>query len=103
MPQGFIAAQDGYTDRTDRIIEGVPRLKKCVDDCLLYDNSIEENFFRMCEFLSLCSSNGIIFNPKKFQFAEETVQFVGFKVTSTGVQPTDDFIENIMSDDQHSR
>ena len=97
MPQGFIAAQDNYTDRTARIVKDVPRLKKCVDDCLLFDDTIEENFSRMCDFLSLCSSHGIIFNPKKFQFAEDTVKFVGFKVTDTGIQPTDEFVDNIMS------
>ena len=96
-PKGFLAAGDGYSDRTDRIVEGVTRLKKCVDDCLLYDQDIETNFFRVCEFLSLCSANGIIFNPSKIQLAEDEVAYVGFTVTDMGVRPTEDFLSNIMS------
>ena len=96
-PQGFLAAGDGYTDRSDRVMQDVPRMKKCVDDCLLYDSDIATNFYRVCDFLSLCSSNGIIFNSSKFQFAEEEVQFVGFNVTHTGIKPTSEFIDGIMS------
>ena len=34
-PQGFHASGDGYTRRMDEITEGVDRLKKCVDDSAL--------------------------------------------------------------------
>ena len=66
-PQGFISAGDGYTDRMDRILSDFPRLKKCVDDNLLWDDDIQSNFFRVCDFLSLCSSHGMLFGSKKFQ------------------------------------
>ena len=60
-----------------------------MDDCLLYDKDIATNLHRVCKFLTLCSSYGIMFNPKKFQLAEEEVLYVGFKVTHTGVKPTE--------------
>ena len=94
-PQGFISAGDGYTDRMDRILSDFPRLKKCVDDNLLWDDDIQSNFFRVCDFLSLCSSHGMLFGSKKFQFASESVKFVGFNVTDTGIKPTQEFIDNI--------
>ena len=94
-PQGFISAGDAYTHRMSDIIGDTPRIKKCVDDSLLFDQDIKTNFYRVCEFLSKCSNQGCVFNPKKFQFGEETVQFLGFKVTKEGIQPTEDFIENI--------
>ena len=68
-----------------------------MDDTLLFDNTIEEQFFRTCEFLEHCGKHGIIINPKKFQFAEMEVDFVGFRVSATGVRPTDTFIEAILS------
>ena len=43
-PQGFHASGDGYTRRMDEITEGVERLKKCVDDSLLWDRTLEESF-----------------------------------------------------------
>ena len=33
-----------------------------------------------CEFLDICGRNGIILNPDKFQFSEDLVQFMRFKV-----------------------
>ena len=56
VPQGFTSAGDGYNHRMDIITSEVPRMKKCVDDSLLYDTSIREQFFRVCEYLELCSS-----------------------------------------------
>ena len=96
-PQGFLSAGDGYTDRMDRLLEDVQRKRRCIDDTLLFDDTIEEAFFRACEFLDLCGKNGVVLNPKKFQFAEENVDFVGFTVTSSGVQPTKDFLASILN------
>ena len=96
-PQGFLSAGDGYTDRMDRLLEYIERKRRCIDDTLLYDNTIEEAFHRACEFLDLCGKNGVVLNPKKFQFAEENVDFVGFTITSSGVQPTKDFVASIMN------
>ena len=70
---------------------------KCVDDTLLWEENLEKAFFQTCEFLTLCGENGILLNPSKFQFAEETVQFAGFKITSTGVQPSDEYLDAILS------
>ena len=43
LPQGFKASGDAYTHRYDNIIQDVPRKIKIVDDCLLYDDSIEHD------------------------------------------------------------
>ena len=94
-PQGFLSAGDGYTQRSDIITAEVPRLRKCVDDSLLYDDNIEANFFRVCDYLELCAKNGMIFNSKKFQFGSTTVQYLGFMITPDGIQPTDDFLGTI--------
>ena len=68
-----------------------------MDDSILWDDNIEENFFSVCAFLDKCAKAGCKFNPSKFQFAEEEVTFLGFKITNTGLGPTDEFIENIRS------
>ena len=81
----------------DNIIGHTPRLKKCVDDSLLYDADIATNFQRVCEFLTTCSEHGCIFNADKFQFGEQTVNFLGFTITSETIRPTDAFMNNILS------
>ena len=96
-PQGLKSSGDGFTDRMDRLFQDTERSRRCVDDTLIYDDTIEQQFHRSCEFLDRCASNGIILNPKKFQFAEKEVEFVGFTITETGIRPTKSFLNSIMS------
>ena len=96
-PQGFISAGDGYTQRMDLIVEGTPNYEHCVDDSILWDTDIASNFVRVCRFIEMCSAAGCKFNPSKFQFAQEEVDFLGFRVTSTGIKPHPQFLETIRS------
>ena len=96
-PQGVLSAGDAYTDRMDRIFEEFERIIRCIDDSLLWDDTIEEQFLRTCQFLDKCSSHGIVLNPAKFTFCQQTLDFLGFSLTSTGVQPTDEFLNNILN------
>ena len=86
-PQGYIASGDGYTRKFDEVVSDVPRKVKCIDDAILWSNSIEEAFHHAVQWLDLCGKNGITLNPKKFVFCRTTVEFAGFKITPTTVQP----------------
>ena len=66
IPQGFMAAGDIYTKRYDEIIKDILQKVKCVDDTLLYNNSIEQAFCHFSDYLYLCASNGIVINNQKF-------------------------------------
>ena len=96
-PQGLISAGDGYTHRKAEIMADFENVKNCVDDSLIYDDTIEQNFHRVCDFLEQGARGGCTFNPKKFQFGERSVNFLGFLVTDTGIKPTDDFRNSILS------
>ena len=97
VPQGFLASGDGYTRRFDEIIAHVQNKTKCVDDTLLWEEDLEKAFFQACEFLTLCGENGITLNPLKFQFAEDVVEFAGFKITPTNVQPSNEYLDDILN------
>lgn len=43
----------------------------------------------------LCGWNGIILNPEKFVFSAPTVDFAGFPITMTDVQPCSRYLEAI--------
>ena len=96
-PQGLISAGDGYTHRKAEIMADFDNVKDCVDDSLLYDDTIEENFHRVCAFLEQGARGGCTFNPEKFQFGKRELDFLGFRVTDTGIKPTKEFIDSIMS------
>ena len=94
-PQGFHGTGDAYTRRFDDITSGEERYLRCIDDGLLYDDSIEQSFWHTFEHIKLCADNGIVFNPEKFKFARDEVEFAGFEVTTEGFRPASHVINGI--------
>ena len=94
-PQGYLASGDGYTRRYDEIIAGVERKTKAVDDTVLWDQDLETHWQRVYDYLELVGRCGIVLNPEKFQFCEREVEFAGFKVTDTTVEPLPKFLAAI--------
>ena len=84
--QGFYGSGDGYTSWFDDVTVDINRKTRCIDDSLLWDDSIEFLFWHMVEYISHCAYKGILFNPDKFHFAEREVEFAGFLVTDNGVK-----------------
>ena len=72
-PQGYLALMDGYTHRYRLIMEDIKNKVTIVDDTLIHSDNIEENFHDVCQLLN----TGLVFNPDKFQFGQETVKFAG--------------------------
>ena len=44
-PQAYIASGDGYTRRYDEIVARIPNRTKCIDDALLWGDTLKESFF----------------------------------------------------------
>ena len=94
-PQGFMAAGDGYNQRYDNLIAHIPRKSKCVDDTIMWDEILEEHWWRIIDFLILLGKNGIILNPKDFQFCQREVKFAGFFITEEDVKPLPKYLDAI--------
>ena len=96
-PQGYASSGDGYNRRCEELFCSFERLRRCMDDNLLYDapGSLEEHWWRVIDFLECCANNGIILNPKKFQFCQKTVNFAGFHLTESTVEPLPKYLESI--------
>ena len=76
-------------------MEGMTDLDKCIDDTILWSDSIEQNFYKVCEFLTKCSNAGMVFNQAKFQFSEKEVDYLGFTISDQGIRPQDQFLDSI--------
>ena len=94
-PQGFLASGDAFNARYDQIISDFKDKTKCIDDTLLWSENLEQSFFRTCEYLTLCSNAGIVFNLKKFQFGQQEVDFLGFRITMDSIKPNPEYLEAI--------
>jgi len=96
-PQGFLSSGDGYNRRLDDILAHFERLVRCVDDSLLHDDDdkLREHWWRVIEFLEVAGNAGVVLNSDKFQFAQETVDFAGFRITANTVEPLPKYLDAI--------
>ena len=94
-PQGYIASGDAYTRRYDELVAHIGNRTKCIDDVLLWSQSIEESFNQAIDWLDLCGKCGITLNPDKFKFAADTVEFAGFEISTSHVRPSNHYTEAI--------
>ena len=94
MPQGYIASGDGYSRRYDDVAS-FPQKTKCIDDTLLWSDTIQDCFFQAAQWLDICGRNGITLNPDKFTFAQDVVEFAEFEITRDIVHPCNRFFRAI--------
>ena len=78
--KGTWRSWDGYSRRYDEVVADIGNKTKCVDDTLLWADTIEESYFQAIQWLDVCGQNSIILNPEKF-VAAPTVDFAGFTIT----------------------
>ena len=94
-PQGFLSSGDGYNRRFDDIAAHIERMERCIDDTLLHDTDLEMHWWRAMEFIQLCGKSGIVLNAEKLQFAEESVDFAGFRIADDSVEPLPKYLDAI--------
>ena len=94
-PQGFLSSGDGYNRRFDAVLSTFERKERCVDDTIHYDSDLEQHWWRTIDFLTRVGRAGIVLNPDKFQFAERSVNFAGFKVSDSTIEPLPKYLDAI--------
>ena len=94
-PQGFLSSGDGYNRRFDAILSNFERKERCVDDTIHYDQTLEQHWWRTIDLLTRLGQAGIVLNPDKFQFAERRVDFAGFRVSDSTIEPLPKYLDAI--------
>ena len=77
-------------------MSSIPCETKCVDNVLLWADSIEESFFQAARWLDIFGQHGIILKPSKFSFVQDAVEFAGLDITLDSVRPCHRLIQEIM-------
>ena len=57
------------------------------DDTCHYDEDLTEYWWRTIQLLTVAGKSGVIFNKEKFQFAQQEVDFAGFRVSEYRIDP----------------
>ena len=94
-PQGFLSSGDGYNRRFDAILTDFERKERCVDDTIHYDTDLREHWWRTIDFLILTGRSGIVLNPDKFCFAQRTVDYAGFCISDSSIEPLPKYLDAI--------
>ena len=94
-PQGFVSSGDGYNRRFDAVLADFTNKERCVDDTCHYDLDLEEHWWRTIDLLITLAKAGTVLNPAKFQFAEKKVEFAGFRVSETSIEPLPKYLDTI--------
>ena len=92
--QGLICSGDAHTHRFNNITLKFTNVVRCVNDSLLWEDDLRSSFDLTCKYLSTCARGGINFNKKKFRFAQDEVDYVGFTLTKDVIKPADSMTES---------
>ena len=60
VPQGYMASGDGYSGQYDEVVADIGNKTKCVDDTVLWADTIEESYFQSIQCMDVCGRNGVI-------------------------------------------
>jgi len=82
---GLISSGDEFSRRADAAFAGVSNMVRVVDDRLRFDRPFAEHVDGVYVIVAVARKAGITFSRNKFQFAEPTIAWVGFKVQKGGV------------------
>ena len=93
--QGLIHSGDAYTHRFDKITQNFTNVVGCVDNSLLWEDDLKSMGDLICKYISTCWKGGTNFNKKQFWFAQDEVEYVGFKLTKDSIVPADSMTESI--------
>ena len=94
-PQGYLASGDGFTHRDQLTSQAVKNKVTLVDDNMVWDATVEENFVSVCKLLDIYGKAGLVMNSDKFQFGKETVNFAGMEITKDAIRPAREYLDAI--------
>jgi hypothetical protein len=90
MPFGSMNAPSTFQRLVDRILRGLT-WRQCLvymDDVLIFSKTFEDHLRDIDEVLARFTFAGLKLKPTKCVFAENEVEYLGFKFTDKGLQPT---------------
>ena len=93
-PMGLSCSSDEFCRRSDKIVEGLPGVKKLVDDILIQAPDINTLRGRINNLIARCRTHNFTLSRKKLEIGD-SVEFAGQIVSHNGVQPNPSYLQGI--------
>ena len=100
-PMGLSCSSDEFCRHSDKVIEGLPRIRKLVDDILVQAPDMETLRNRIDQLLARCRLHNFTLSRKKLEIGE-SVEFAGQIVSQTGVQPNPTYLHTRLPSTKNS-
>ena len=95
LPFGVASAPALFQRVMDSILQGIPRVKCYIDDILITGANDEEHLQNLEQVLQRLETEGMRLKKSKCQFLKPSVEYLGHRVDSTGLHPTEDKLKAV--------
>lgn len=99
MPFGAMNAPSTFQRLIDRVLRGLT-WKQCLvymDDVLVFSKTFEQHLVDLDEVLNRFKFAGLKLKPSKCMFADNEVEYLGFKLSEKGMHATEKKIETVLN------
>ncbi|CAB0015814.1 unnamed protein product [Nesidiocoris tenuis] len=97
MPFGLRNASQTFQRFVDSIVRDLPFIYTYIDDWLLFSKSRAEHLRHLDIVLQRLHDHGLSINVEKCQFLQDSIDFLGYTISSKGISPMKDKVSAIES------
>ncbi len=89
-PQGLMGAPATFSRLMDQIMENARNVVTYLDDVLIHSKNHNDHIGHLKEAIDRIGKANLRLNPKKCEFAQTEIQYLGHTITADGVKPGED-------------
>ncbi len=87
MPFGLKNAAQAFQRLMDVVCKDLPFVFVYLDDILIASSSVEEHCTHLRTLFQRLTDNGLLLNPEKCEFGCTEIDFLGYRISPTGIKP----------------
>jgi hypothetical protein len=95
LPFGICHAGDDYSRRVSAVFDDLPNCRLIIEDILIFSETYDEHVGLVRQIFQRAAEHQIAINTRKIQFAQPSVLFGGYILSSTGFSPNPELLSAI--------
>ena len=96
LPMGLCNSPDIFQEKMNELFAGLDYVRTYIDDLLILSSkSFEDHLQKLDKVLKKLLKAGFKINAEKSFFAQDQLEYLGFKITREGIMPLPDKVQAI--------